>query len=300
MYEYADPNHRLAAVVSAYAERPARTVVIAPDRAERQELNQLLRADLQAKGTVAPDSKVLAVRVEQNLTNPQSVAQYAPGDLIQYKQGSPSLQGIPNDRAAVVVNTDPKNNQLTVKTSHGDEVTYSPHLTATMTAQSKVYREEQQEFAQGDRIRLTESNAAHGFRKGDFGTITAMSAADGLEVQLDKGPTVQLTNEQARHIEYGYAVDSLKTGAPERILISQDSSLQAAPEVASLSRTGREVSVYTSDGPVQTNAQNPSLALPEQLKPAVALPEQQQSEAPANVIAPEQGPAINHRHSHGR
>ena len=127
-----------------------------------------------------------------------------------------------------------------------------------------------------------------------------MSAADGLEVQLDKGLTVQLTNEQARHIEYGYAADSLKTGAPERILISRDGSLQAAPDVASLSRTGREVSVYPSDGSVQTNAQNPSIALAEELKPSIELPEQQQSEAPANVIAPEQGPAIHHRHSHGR
>jgi hypothetical protein len=214
--------------------------------------------------------------------------------------GSPSLEGIPHDSAAVVVNTDPKHNQLTVKTSHGDEVTYNPHLTATMTAQSSVYREEQQEFAKGDRIRLTEPSAAQGFRKGDFGTITAMGEASRLEIRLDKGPTVQLTSEQARHIEHGYAVDSLKTGAPERILISQDSSLQVPSEVASLSRMGREVSVYTSDGSVQTNAQKPSIELPAQLKPSIALPEQQQSEAPANVIAPEQGPAVHHRRTHGR
>ena len=178
-------------------------------------------------------------RTRGNDTRRESAAQYAPGDLIQYKQGSPSLQGIPHDSTAVVVSADLRYNQLTVSTSHGDEVTYSPHLTATMTAQSKVYREEQQEYAPGDRIRMTEPGPPQGFRKGDFATIAAIGEAGGLEVRLDKGPTLQLTKEQARHIEYGYAVDSLKTGAPERVLISQESSRQAAPEVAYLTEGGK-------------------------------------------------------------
>ncbi|MBB5061642.1 conjugative relaxase-like TrwC/TraI family protein, partial [Granulicella aggregans] len=55
VYEYADPNHRLAAVASAFAERPASTVVIAKDQEERRELNQLIRADLQARGLVGAD-----------------------------------------------------------------------------------------------------------------------------------------------------------------------------------------------------------------------------------------------------
>ena len=65
-----------------------------------------------------------------------------------------------------------------------------------MTAQSKVYREEHQEFAQGDRVRMTESNSSQGIRKGDFGTVTAIG--DTLDVSLDKGETVRLTKEQAQ------------------------------------------------------------------------------------------------------
>ena len=296
--EYADPNHRIAAVALAYAQQPSNTVVIAKDPAERRELNQLIRADLQAAGAVAPDSKVLPVHIQKELTNPKLAAQYAPGDIIQYRQGSPSLEGIPNDSAAVVVSTDPKLNRLTIKTSHGDEVSYSPHLTKTMTTQSKVYREEHQEFAQGDRIRITEADASQGIRKGDFGTITAIG--DTLDVRLDKGESVQLTKEQAKHIEHGYAVDSLKTGAPDRVLMSHDGSFQATSEAASLSRTGRDVSIYTSDASAQANAVAPAIALPEQLKPAMPAPAQQQSEAPSNAIAPEQAPVIQHRHGRGR
>jgi hypothetical protein len=177
-------------------------------------------------------------------------------------------------------------------------VIYSPHLTTAMTTQSKVYREEHQEFAPGDRVRMTEPNISQGIRKGDFGTITAIE--DTLAVRLDKGESVQLNQEQAKHIEHGYAVDSLKTGAPDIVLISQDGSSQAASESVSLSRTGRAVSIYTSDGSAHANAVAPAIALSDQLKPAIALPVQQQSEAPSNAIAPEQAPVIQHRHSRGR
>ncbi len=296
--EYADPNHRVAAVASAYAEHPSNSIVIAKDPAERRELNQLIRADLQAAGIVGPDSKALPVHIEKELTNPKLAAQYAPGDIIQYRQGSPGRQGIPSGSAAVVVVTDSNNNQITVRTSHGDEVIYSPHLTTAMTAQSKIYREEHQEFAQGDRVRMTEPNASQGIRRGGFGTIT--SIGDTLEVRLDKGESVQLTMEQAKYIEHGYAVDSLKTGAPDRILIIQDGSFQAISEGAFLSRTGREVSIYTSDGSAQTSAVTPSIALLEHFKPAINLPVQQQSEAPSDAIAPKQAPVIQHRHSRGR
>ena len=168
--------------------------------------------------------------------NPKLAAQYAPGDIIQYRQGSPASQGIPNDSAAVVVATDIRNNQLTVRTSHGDEVIYSPHLTTAMTTQSKVYREEHLEFAPGDRVRMTEPNASQGIRKGDFGTISAIG--DNLEVRLDKGESVRLTQEEAKHIEYGYAVDSLKTGAPGKVLFSNDGSSQATSEAVYLSVRG--------------------------------------------------------------
>jgi conjugative relaxase-like TrwC/TraI family protein len=296
VYEYADPEHRHAAVALTYREHPAGTVVIAKDYAERRELNQLIRADLQAGGLVSGDSKRFSVRIEQDLTNRQSVAQYVPGDIIQYKQGSPSLQGIPNDSSAVIVSTNLKNNQLTVRTSHGDEVTYSPHLTKAMTAESKVYREEQQEFAQGDRIRLTEADPKQGIRKGDFATIAAVNDAGGLEVRLDKGKSAQLTIEQARHIEYGYAVDALRTGAPERVLISSD-GLPPPSELASIARTGREVSVYTSDGSAPANIMKPSIELPKQQVEAPA--QQQQNEAQENVMTPEP-PRVAHRHGIGR
>ena len=57
--EYADPNHRTAAVALAYAEQPSDTVVLAKDPTERRELNQLIRADLQTAGSLHRIAKPL-------------------------------------------------------------------------------------------------------------------------------------------------------------------------------------------------------------------------------------------------
>jgi conjugative relaxase-like TrwC/TraI family protein len=284
---YVDPNHRLAAVASAYAERPDSTVIIAPDRAERLELNQLIRSDLQAQGRVGPDSKSFTVHIEQTLSNPRIAVDYTPGDRIQYRLGS--LSGdIPNNSVATVVATDSKTNRLTVQTSDGDEVTYSPHLAKDMTAQSTVYREEQRKIASGDRVQINESYPKQGIRKGDLGTVTAISDKNDLDIRLDKGKSVLLNQEQAQHIEHGYAVQNLKAGAPERILITQE-TFESQFDPASLSRNAREVNLYTSDGWGSNQA----------LTPPIGVSEQAHIEAPANVVAPEPI-RVEHRRSIGR
>jgi len=283
--QYADPNHRLAAVALAYAERPDSTIVVAPDRAERRELNQLIRSDLQARGRIAPDSKVFVVHVEQPLTNPKLATQYTPGDLIQYRQGSPAIDGIPHNSIATVLSADGKTNSLTVQTPNGDEATYSPHHSKTMTAESSVYRQEQREIASGDRIVFTESDPTRGIRKGEFGTVTTTLNANDLDLRLDKGTAVHLTAEQARHIEHGYAVENIKAGAPERVLFTQEAAANER-ELTSLARNGREVSLYTSDG---------SISKTQGVQNAVALPQQQPIEAPANVIAPEPAQVVIRR-----
>jgi ATP-dependent exoDNAse (exonuclease V) alpha subunit len=283
-HQYSDPNHRLAAVALAYAERPDSTVVVAPEPAERRELNQLIRSELQAQGRVAPDSSALTIHVEKTLSNPRVAAQYAPGDLIQYRQGSPGIDGIAHNSIATVLSVDARNNTLTVQTPSGDEATYSPHLAKTMTAESTVFRQEQREIAQGDRVQFTRADAALGIRKGELGTVASIGA-NTLDVQLDKGSVVQLTAEQARHLEHGYAVESIKAGAPERVLFTQD----AAPderEIASLSRNGRELHLYTSDGSVAQKAETQSQAVQTQAIQSQVAPLSPQFDAPAVAIAP--------------
>ena len=152
----------------------------------------------------------------------------------------------PSNSTVVVLAIDSNSNQLTVQTSAGDEVTYSPHLTKAMTSQSTIYREEQREIAIGERIQLNETISTKGVRKGDFATVTAISESNDLEVRTDKGSKIRLDPQESRHIEHGYAVR-----ASEQVLTNAFSSprkISAGQEFASLARNAREVSIYTSDG----------------------------------------------------
>jgi hypothetical protein len=292
--QYSDPNHRIAAVALAYAERPDSTIVIAPDTAERRELNQLIRSELQSQGRVAPDSNAFIIHVEKTLSNPRVAAQYAPGDIIHYRQGIPGIDAIPHNSTATVLSVDARNNTLTVQTPGGDGATFNPHLSKTMTAESAVFRQEQREIAQGDRVQFSRGDAGLGIRKGELGTVMSIGASNNLDVQLDKGSVVRLTSEQAHHVEHGYAVEAIKAGAPERVLFTHD----AAPpehEIASFSRNGREVNLYTSDGSLKPETQNQAIQN-QTIQNPVALPQQPQFEAPAAAITPQ--PARN-THSHG-
>ncbi|AXC16240.1 traI protein (DNA helicase I) (plasmid) [Acidisarcina polymorpha] len=163
---------------------------------------------------------------------------------------------------------DARNNTLTVQTPGGDVATYDPHLSRTMTAESTVFRQEQREIAKGDRVQFTRTDADVGIRRGELGTVTAIDPSN-LEVRLDKGSLIKLTADQARHIEHGYAIESVKAGAPERVIFTHD----AAPgdrEIAVLSRKGREVNLYISDAPAARNQETQVRESPRHPPPAPA------------------------------
>jgi hypothetical protein len=142
---------------------------------------------------------------------------------------------------------------------------------------ANVYQEVTRKFTTGDRIQFTEADSTRGIRKGELGTVMAISDANDLDVKLDRGTVGQPGAEQARHIEHGYAVEGIKSGAPEQVLFTQEGAVNER-EAASRSSQGRELNLYTSDSSISNNQAQ---------QHQVALPQQQQIETPANVIAPE-------------
>ncbi|MGI4758547.1 MAG: ATP-binding domain-containing protein [Janthinobacterium lividum] len=167
VYEYAHPDYRLAAVATDYAARPDRAVVLAGDPAERKELTQLIRIDLHAQGRLTGESRSVPVLVERELANPKLAGQYAPGDQIHYKVGSPQQHGIASGSTAIVLKVDRLQNLLTVETGSGESIAYRPHELKGVTARSTVYREETRELAVGERIQFTEAlqEPGHPFRR---------------------------------------------------------------------------------------------------------------------------------------
>ncbi len=228
VHEYANPESRLASVALDYAAQPDRTVIVAPDSADRRELTRLIRSDLQAQGRIGPDSRSVPVLVQRDISDKMLANNYWPGDEIHYKTGSPTVVGIPHHGAATVLSVDVDKNLLTVETHEGELVSYNPAQLRRQTAESAVYREETRELAEGDRI-------------GGDNTIS---------VRLDSGRAVALDSEQARHIDHGYTVERARHLSADRVLLTGDSA-QLAERQAALARLNphtREIGIYTSDG----------------------------------------------------
>ena len=250
VHEYASSEHRLAAVALAYTAQEDRAVVIAPDAGERRELTQLIRDELRQQGRLAEESRSVPVLVEQHFGNPRLAANYAPGDEIHYKVGSPAEHGIADNSTATVLSVDARANALTVATRDGNETSYNPAFLKTQTAQSSVYREEQRDVAVGERVRFTDSDRDAHVRVGNFATVERIGEDNALSVRLDNGKSTELDPDNARHIEYGYAVDTAHHAAVDRVLVTGDASQLAQQQEAftRLSPQIRELALYTSDG----------------------------------------------------
>jgi len=240
VYEYANPDHRIAAVALDYTVRPDRAVVVAPNSAERKELTQLIRAELQAQGKISAESHSIPVLVEQKYSNPKLAASYSPGDQIHYRTGSPSIEGIPHDSAATVLSTNAKKNLLTIETRDGEQVSYNPIQLRQQTKQSTVYQEGELDLAVGERITFTRPDRENRIRSGDFATLEKVGDNNALTVRTDNGREVTLDAEKAKHIDYGYTVERAKRLSADRIVLTGDSA-QLAEQQAALTKLNPKV-----------------------------------------------------------
>ena len=264
-HEYNNQDSRLAAVAGDYVSSPEKTVIVAPDRTERDELTQLIRADLYAQGKLSRDARAISVLVEKDVGNKMRVEGYEPGDKIQYKTGSPN--GISQDSQGTVTETQPRTNQLSVRIdSTRDLVSYNPGDRPAQTRESRIFTEEIREIAEGERIRFTRFDKDLGVRSGDLGAVTRLGQDNSMTVKLDSGMTAELSREKTRHLDYGYTVDALKNVRAERVIATGDGLTQQAFQGASAKA---DLSLYTgTPAPAQEFSAAKELTSPEIAQPA--------------------------------
>jgi conjugative relaxase-like TrwC/TraI family protein len=249
VHEYASSEHRQAAIALDYASQIDRAVIVAPDAAERRELTQLIRSELQAQGRLSAESRSVPVLVERDLGNPRLAANYAPEDRINYRKGSPEEHGIADNSSVTVILVDARSNRLTVETREGDRVSYNPALLKQQTDRSTVYREESRELAEGERIQFTAANPQLRIRAGSLATVEKIGEDKALIVRLDNGKAVTLDAEQSRYIDYGYAVETARQVSADRVLVTGNSN-QIAEQQEALTRLSphlHDLAIYISD-----------------------------------------------------
>jgi conjugative relaxase-like TrwC/TraI family protein len=250
--EIADSQQRIEAIGKNYAAHPENTIIVSPDNASRREINQAVRAELQALGIVHSAEytmRVLSPRSDMTGADRAWAARYQEGDILHYQRGSKDL-GIEQRSYAQVVATSPKENLVSVQKQNGEQVSYDPSRLRGISA----YREMEREFSVGDRLQFTAPNRELRVANRDLGTIEQISRDGQLAVRMDNGKTVSFDGDQMRHFDHGYAVTSHSSQGltAERVLVNIDTDVH--PELinsrfayVSISRASHEAHIYTNN-----------------------------------------------------
>jgi len=95
--EIVDPEKRIEAIAKSYAARPENTIIVSPDNASRRQINQAVRQELQALGTLEKEDhsmRVLAPRSDMTGADREWAARYQAGDVLHYTRDPQArLQG---------------------------------------------------------------------------------------------------------------------------------------------------------------------------------------------------------------
>ncbi|MHB1702182.1 MAG: MobF family relaxase, partial [Acidobacteriaceae bacterium] len=251
--EIPDNSQRIEAIAKDYVAKPENTLVVSPDNASRQEINNAIRTELQASGTVSKENhsmNVLTPRSDMTSVDRSWAVRYQPNEVLHYTRGSKE-HGIERGSYATVVSANHKENQITVQKQDGQHATYDPKRLQGIAA----YREISRDFAQGDRIQFTANNRELAVSNRDMGTIERIDA-NQISVKMDgvKERTVAFDAAQMRHFDHGYAVTSHSSQGltADRVLVNMDTNVH--PELintrfayVSVSRGSEDVRIYTND-----------------------------------------------------
>jgi len=251
--EIADPQQRIEAIAKQYAANPDKTLVVSPDNASRQEINQAVRRELQAIGsvdTVGHNFTVLAQRSDITGAERSWAASYQPGDVLHYLRGSKQFD-IDRRSYAQVIAMSANENLLTVQKPTGEQLTYDPSRLRGVS----VYRELEREFSVGDRVQFTAPHRDLGVANRDLATIEQIGPGPQLSVRLvDRDRTLTFDPQKMPHFDHGYAVTSHSAQGltADRVLVNIDSALH--PDLintrlayVSISRGQNDAHVFTND-----------------------------------------------------
>jgi hypothetical protein len=282
IHVYSDPEHRAAAVVQDYLSKEDRAVIFAPDKTEREDLTRLIRADLHEQGRLG-ETFSANVLTEKPLSDKDAkiAANYEVGEVIRYGSKGSDALGIAPNTYGTVTGVDAEKNLITVAGADNSPHVYNPATEWQMRRKATLYSPEERELAEGERVQFTRSEWDQGIRVGNLATIEHIHEDGGLSVKVDSGASIELTPEQAQHVEYGYAIESTKRLGVDRVILSGEAE-QITAQRESLSQLPaklHELTVYTSDG---YRATSPELAMQKEFAaPAVAEVSSPEIEVPS-------------------
>lgn len=250
--EIVSPVERIAVIAKAYVTEPANTLIVSPDNASRQELNQAVRQELKVMNVLNSDDipmRVLTPRQDMTGADRNWASRYEVDDVLRYSVGSRAL-GLDAGSYTRVIATNPTENLLTVQKNSSEEITYDPRRLKGISA----YRELELGFAVGDRIQFTVSDKQLGVSNRELATIEKINHESEVSVRTVKGRELSFDPREHRHFDHGYAVTSHSSQGltSDRVLINVDTSVH--PELlnsrfayVAVSRGSEDARLFTND-----------------------------------------------------
>jgi ATP-dependent exoDNAse (exonuclease V) alpha subunit len=246
------PQERIRAIARNYVASPERTLIVSPDNASRERLNQAVRQELKAKGSLKLDDHIFRVLIpRQDMTGAERAwaSRYQIDDVVRYSRGS-KLVGVEPKTYGIVVAVNPLENLLTIQKASGDRVSYDPKRLSGVS----VYSEAEREFSVGDRIQFTAPNKPLGVANRELATVEGLDVNGNIALRLEDGRAVQFNAVDHRHLDHGYAVTSHSSQGltSDRVLVNIDTSvnpqlLNSRFAYVAVSRASLDAEIYTND-----------------------------------------------------
>ena len=207
--EISNRAERLEAIKSDFINRDYKNSIIVTARnADKNDLNQSIRAELQAQNKISSNEYTFTVRESKNLSAEEKhfAQSYEKGDrVIASKAGLIGRAGA----EAKVVSVDYQNHNITVQTKDAklhqiDLKTQGQHL--------QVYTEKDKSFSQNERIVFLKNDKSLNVKNGQVGEIESISKNGSVAVRMENGDIKNINiKTQYNYIDRGYAVTDYKS-----------------------------------------------------------------------------------------
>lgn len=255
VHELQTRQERIEAIANDYTKLSEkdreRTIVIAPGRDDREEINRAIRAELQEKGEVKT-AEIVALTLESKAITQaelRDASLYTRGDVLKFSRDY-RKHDIGKNSYWTVKEIDQASNTLTLQNREGKAVQINPR----QNTKFEVYQQVQRQFASGDRLVFTQNDRDRGLTNGLEGRVERIDGHE-LEMGLANGQKVKLdlTHEKNRHLNYGYAQTAHRAQGKtsDRVFVHAESNRQNLMNQKSLyvalSRARSEIKIYTDN-----------------------------------------------------
>jgi conjugative relaxase-like TrwC/TraI family protein len=245
--EIADRPERLQHVAQEFLNQPTtareNTLVITGTRADRSDLNTLIRDRLKHDGSISGQELTATVLTSRDLTAAQKrdIHSYNVGDVVRSKDSYLRVVGMDDSKTALVM-----------ERANGERESWTPRSKGV-----EIYREEAKELQTGDKIRWTRNDSEFDRRNGETARVISVDP-DGLKaiVQMQHGEqqSVRLTDRNQQHWEHAYASTTWSTQGKtaEAVILHIDSAREQSISgeqnwYVGISRSRAELTIVTDD-----------------------------------------------------